>query len=271
MWAEDLIAGPMGFEYAVLFPRARDALFHFSRLWHYHMELPSNICPEAAKAVPGCSLVPVNHTTGMATMLSVQLYGYRERASGMEALDLDPLMTGWYDRPCAQSAIISLGRKKMLPLNGGGVFMTQDRGLADEMRRHEYFPGGATYRRTVETWLKNIDDIVQARFERIAMWDRHLGNSLVRIPMEQVMPWRVMRRVPNASDELIGHSTRDRVVAALRDAGVAVGTNYPPLPGVADQDAIRWGKEVINFLIDESWEEIYIREAARIIWRTLNG
>ncbi len=258
MWADDEIAGPMGFKYAVLFPKARDALFHFSAL--QEVQLPTNICPEAANAVYPTkrTLVLIRPTTGMAPMLSVQLYGYRERASGFENLDLDPLLTGWFDKPCAKSAIISLGRKKILPLNGGGVFLTQDAALAQEMRRQEYFPGGPEYIKTVKTYLNSLPYIVEKRFKRIALWDRHLGDSCMRIPMEQIMPWRVMRRI---------YEKRDAVVAALREEGIAVGTNYPPLPGVKDSAAVQWGKEVINFLIDEDQTTEYVYKASEIVKR----
>lgn len=261
-WADDSIAGPMGFRHAVLFPRARDALFWYSA--HHDVGLPSNICLAAANSVPYGQrrLFPVEATTGMALMLPVQLYGYRERASGIEQLDLDPLMTGWFDKPCAKSAIISFGRKKILPLNGGGVFLTQDEALAQEMRRHEYFPGGPEYIKTVKTHLNSLPYIVEKRFRRIALWDRYLGDSCVRIPMEQVMPWRVMRRIPEK---------RDAVVEALRDGGYAVGTNYPPLPGVTDPGAIRWGKEVINFLVDEEQSVDYVFQASEVVKRAVNG
>ncbi len=261
MWADDLIAGPMGFKYAVLFARARDALFHYSRLdW---ILLPSNICPDAATSVwfPNLELVPVEATTGMSPGVPVQLYGYRNRLSG-KRLDLDPLMTGWYDKPCATSAIVSFGRKKILPLNGGGVFLTQDQALAEEMRRHEHFPGGEEYIRTVRLCLNDIDRIVERRFRRIALWDRYLGDSCERVPMEQVMPWRVMRRIPH---------NRDLVVKNLRVCGIAVGTNYPPLPGVTDSGAIQWGNEVINFLVDEDQHEQYVILASEIIKRAVNG
>lgn len=251
----------MGFKYAVLFPRARDALFQYAQHTPYR-ELPSNICPVAAEAIRYPKLFPVHPETGLAHGITVQLYGYRETNVFLGDLDLDPLMTGWFDKPCATSAIISLGRKKILPLSGGGVFLTQDEGLALEMRRHEYFPGGKDYRRLVGRWLKNIDLVVEPRFERIALWDRYLGDILERIPREQVMPWRVMRRVPHG---------RDTVVKALREVGVAVGTNYPPLPGVTAPGAIQWGNEVINFLIDEPLTEVYIAAACEIIKRVVNG
>ncbi len=263
-WVEDLIAGPMGFKYAVLFPRARDALFYYSAINPEKVLLPTNICPEVAAAVfpSQLTLVPIDPITGMAPMLTVQLYGYRDRASGFEPLDLDPLMTGWYDKPCANSAIISFGRKKILPLNGGGVFLTQNEDLAKEMRRHEHFPGGPEYIRTVTTHVKSIDFIVQKRFKRMALWDRYLGDSCTRIPMEQTMPWRVMRRIPGGAG---------RVVTALRDEGIAVGTNYPPLPGVTDPGAIQWAREVINFPVDEEAPEQYVYRASEIVKRMINA
>ena len=70
------------------------------------------------------------------------------------------------------------------------------------------------------------------------LWDRYLGDLLTRIPQEQIIPWRVIRRVTNGK--------RDEVVKQLRTIGIPVGTNYPPLSGITNKYAIQWGEEVIN-------------------------
>src|SRR5260221_406335 len=248
-----MIAAPMGYKYAVLFPRARDALTALERVYPMEFYFPSNICREAFDSVKDRYTVAVNPETGLAPrygVVTVQLYGFRVADDDMH-LDLDPLMTGWYARPHSTSAIISFGRNKILPLNGGGAFLTQDEALKEQMKKHAYFPGGVEYAWRVCDAIRHMDETVNKRFERIALWDRHLGDSLIRIPGEQIMPWRVMRRVTHHT--VI--NMRDVVVRELRAAGIAVGTNYPPLPGVTDPGALQWGAEVINFLIDA--EETY--------------
>ena len=99
------------------------------------------------------------------------------------------------------------------------------------------FWNSAWNRKFTEKWFE-FDDWIEERFERIAKWDAELGDLLIRVPKEQVMPWRVMRRVPNGK--------RDQLVRELRLLGLPVGTNYPPLTGRNE-----WGDTVINFLIDE--------------------
>jgi hypothetical protein len=54
------------------------------------------------------------------------------------------------------------------------------------------------------------------RWRRVEWWDRYLGDSCIRIPGEQLMPWRVIRRIPGK---------RDDVVKALREAGYDVGAS----------------------------------------------
>lgn len=240
----EFIARSMGYKYCVLFPKARDALREFCALGYHDIALPTNICPVASTANPTARLVAIDPHTGLAP-LPVQLYGYRnrERQSLLDhdqhhALDLDPLMTGWFDKPLATSSIISFGRPKTVNVSGG-AFLTQDQGLAEEMEEYEYFPQGLVA--PVSDALLGLPETVEKRFERLAIWDRLLGDCCARIPCEQVMPWRVMRRIPKK---------RSVVVKALREAGVAVGTNYQPLPGVIDLGALQWGNEVINFLLE---------------------
>lgn len=249
----EFIARSMGYKYCVLFPRARDALREFCALGYHDIALPTNICPVASTANPTARMVPVDPYTGLAS-LPVQLYGYRNRErqglldpDQLHALDLDPLMTGWYDKPLATSSIVSFGRHKIVN-TGGGAFLTQDWELAEEMAEYEYFPRGLVA--PLGEALLNLPETVEKRFERIALWDRLLGDCCTRIPGEQVMPWRVMRRIPGGISLATDLSRRDVAVRALRNAGIAVGTNYQPLPGVTDQGSIQWGNEVINFLLE---------------------
>lgn len=254
-WADDLIAGPMGYKYAVLFPRAREAIYHASAF--QDIDLPSNICRAIFETVGRTQLIPVWDNTGMAPDIPVQLYGYREICENAE-LEIDPLMTGWLGRPFAKSSIVSFGHKKMVTAYGGGAFLTSHLDLAEQMKEHSYWPEGLTA--PVALAIHCLPTTIAKRFEKIALWDRHLGDSCIRIPREQVMPWRCMRRIPFG---------RDKVVRALRDAGFDAGTNYPPLPGVTDAGAHEWGGTVINFFVSDDYDEPRIRAACEIVKRTI--
>ncbi len=135
-------------------------------------------------------------------------------------------MTGYLRHSGAGFLIISFGRKKMLDIGAGGALLSNIR------FKGKGFPRGL--RDSLASKLKVFDLRIAKRWEQVDEWDRNLGDSCVRIPQEQIMPWRVMRRIPDK---------RDAVVKALRD---------PPLPGVTDPGAIRWGNEVINFFPEES-------------------
>jgi hypothetical protein len=239
-WSDDF-ANLFGYQYSVCFARARDAMAAYLMTGHGGIMLPENICPQAA--VVGCVLTKTNQLTGLADHLPVQLYGYREEASGCK-LEIDPLMTGYKNKPICESSIISFGRHKSLCVGHGGMFMTNNHELAQAMEPMGFWNEGWN-RKFTQKWFE-FDDWIEGRFERIAKWDAQLGDSLIRIPKEQVMPWRVMRRVPNGK--------RDQLVKELRLLGVAVGTNNPPLIGSNE-----WGDTVINFLIDDmptNWSPI---------------
>jgi len=244
---EAKLAKVMGFEYCTLFDTARNALkavFAVTRGNQY--EIPSNVCPALGQILPGAERVPVDSATGLARRVPVQLYGYRQEVPNAY-LDLDPLMTGFSRKPFAEICIISFGPKKMLDAGGGAALLHN---------RYSYkgnFPEGLRW--VIGHLLFSFEIELQIRREKINEWDALLGDSCVRIPVEQVMPWRVMRRIPGK---------RDEVVKAVRAAGYPVGTNYPPLPGVTDEGAIRWGKEVINFFPDSNAKAI-----SEIIKRTL--
>lgn len=261
-WADEKIANPMGYQYAALFPRARDAIWAFADCWctpTRRLMLPSNICSEVVTGLSRgqYTLIPVEDTTGLAfTTTPVQLYGYRHSVGG--EIEIDPLMAGWVGKPICESAIISFGFKKTLNIGCGGAFLTSNQGLAQAMEPHQYWPGGTEFTTELNLLLVHgLAKIHQERaigFERIAKWDAALGDLLPRIPMEQVMPWRVMRRVPGGK--------RDAVVSALRNSGLPVGTNYPPLTG-----SNKWGDEVINFYPDHETPMRY----AKIIRDVLHG
>lgn len=251
-WADEKIANPMGYAYAVLFPRARDAIAAYVETTDREIELPENICSVAWRAAGRPMLWAVDDVTGLAR-LPVQLYGYRQEIK--LHLEIDPLMTGWVGQPCCESTIISFGFKKTLSIGCGGAFLTNNQGLAQAMEPHQYLPGGlgdTELTVLIQMGLMQIHRQRAIGFERVAKWDAALGDLLPRIPMEQVMPWRVMRRVPGGK--------RDAAVKALRAERIPVGTNYPPLMG-----SNKWGSEVINFFPDCQEEE----KAATLIYRTL--
>jgi hypothetical protein len=163
-------------------------------------------------------------------------------------------MTGWGRQPQATSCIISFGAKKFISIGHGGAFLTNDQGLAEQIETVGHWPFGekdevtALLRASLNFFLR----AKLAKFERAALWDRHLGDMLTRIPAEQVIPWRVMRR----------SNKRDAIVLALRRMGHDVGTNYQPLEGSND-----FGDTVINFSLAEDYDEDRIKDACKIIGR----
>lgn len=257
----------MGYARAVLFPRARDAFRHYMEVCGVSPPLPVCICPEMATLSPD-SLMDVDWT-GLHP--GTQMYGYRSHHT--EDLDLDPLITGWFREPSSEHRIISLGRHKILPLTGGGVFCTNNLDLADELAERSFFPGGEVYAEKVQTVFSRMEEVVHNRFILIDLWDRYLGDMLERIPREQVMPWRVMRQCPGPQ--------RPAVIKALRMAGIAVSVNYQPSPLARGDryypNAMKWGDTVINFPIGsglenvaESGYERYVFRAAATIFGALH-
>jgi hypothetical protein len=253
---ERRLADAMGFEYCTLFDMARRALREI--FIEGPLDIPSNVCPALGALFPKARRTPIDIETGLAPETAVQLYGYRQEIKGN--LDLDPLMTGFLRKPSSDNSIISFGPKKMLDAGGGGALLSNEK-----FTGNAYFP--ESLRGEIEHKLADLSSHIRRQRDRIDIWDRYLGDSCVRVPQEQVMPWRVMRRIPEQPTHLGRYpfSTRNRVVQALRDANHPVGTNYPPLPGVTDRGAIQWGKEVINFFPD--W--IDIPGTCEIIKRTI--
>lgn len=270
MSIEGNLASIMGYEVAGLYPSARSALLAWQNVeccepWFRYdaVSIPSNVCPELRRVLPGASVDAVSGQTGMAPDVPVQMYGYRNVCPGAK-LDLDPLMTGCLQPPFAECAIISFGRAKTIDIGGGGALLTNFKWI--DKRKHnakhllgrEYFPH--ILRDPLFKALQYLHDNIKRRRDCIELWDRHLGDSCIRIPQEQIIPWRVIRRIPKK---------RDAVVKALRAAGFDAGTNYPPLPGVTDPGAISWGKEVINLWVSEDYDEPRIKAACEIIKRVI--
>ncbi len=251
-WYDDEIAGPMGYEYCVLFDCARDAL----KAWRYGVVLPGNICREVYRARPDALLEEVDQTTGLARYCTVHLYGYQSPAEGI-TLGLDPLMTGWVRQLKTESAIVSFGRKKMLSIGYGGAFLTNNEAIYDEMKEKGRW--NSYYTAHLLNAIIGFHDHIQQRWEVAHWWDRYLDDSLIRIPGEQLMPWRAMRR---ASD----WGERQNVVNHLRDAGIDVGTNYPPLEGNNE-----WGDTVLNFFCTPGTHKGDVQRATDIIKQVVHG
>ncbi len=241
----------MGYTYCVGFDCARDAL----RAYPYGVALPGNVCRSVYEARADALLEEVDQTTGLAKHTPVHLYGYQSPAKDGYKLSLDPLMTGWLRRLKSESAIISFGRKKMLSLGYGGAFLTNDQILVTEMKQR----GGwnETYTPHTMRAFDGLADDIDARWEIIDLWDRYLGDTLIRIPREQIMPWRVMRRAWTPFQ-------RFHIVEALRQAGYPIGTNYPPLEGRNE-----WGDTVLNFFCPPDLEKLEIQKACEIVKRTI--
>ena len=275
-WADRVIAHPQGYARAVLFPRARDALNRYTQVRPEEViSLPICVCPEIA--VQATEFLDVDEC-GMAP--GTQLYGFRKEHTN--DLDLDPLMTGWWMGATNLHRIVSFGPNKILPLVGGGAFLTNDPELAEKMDEYSFFPGGECYAKKVTTVFQNLEEVVYRRRSMIKMWDRYLGDLLERIPCEQVMPWNVMR--------LAAPEWRYKIVTALRHGGIAVSTNYPRVdfdpemqgfPGFeGEPDAWRaggglwWESRVISFPLYDASDvncEHYVNSAAAIIHDVLYG
>ena len=258
IWADKAIANPQGYARAVLFPRARDALKSYLLNAKVRLSLPICVCPEIAALA---SMFLDVDLAGMAP--GTQLYGYRNEHG--EDLDLDPLMTGWWMGETNRHRIVSFGPNKILPLLGGGAFLTNDSDLADVMSKNSFFPGGENYANKVTRVLASLEEVVYAKRRQIKMWDRYLGDMLERIPHEQVMPWAAMRLVPPAK--------RPARIKALRAGAIAVSTNYPAIRTEAQHyipaGGMLWEASVISFPIHEASDddyERYVYRASQIIY-----
>ncbi len=257
-WQDDDIAGPMGYKYCVLFESARKAIWAYAGLYPLSKSFgfPTNMCPYVLEKLdPGdYDLLPVDNETGLAEC-DCHLYGYRQEYHGYE-VEVDPLMTGWIQQSMASSAVVSFGLKKILSMGYGGAFLTSNQGLAQEMQKDAHW--NDDYTDMLRVCLPLLKKWRLQRFDTIALWDRHLGDSLIRIPGEQIMPWRVMRKAHSRGE-------RDDLVASLRSSGIAVGANYAPLAG-----RNKWGDTVLNFFCEPDMDESEIRRACEIVKQIVN-
>ncbi len=254
-WADELIANQLGFPHAVIFPRARDAIKAWTEITGKVLHLPTNVCPVARDWAKQYELHAIDDT-GMAPGITTQLYGYREEGDGNSEMDLDPLGTGFFARPCATSAIVSFGEKKFITA-GGAAFATRDQGLAQEMESRGYCPPALIDYLKLHLTSPVLAHLRSQKRDKVALWDRHLGDMLQRIDREQIVPWRVMRLVRKWED-------RSWVVIGLREAGFDVGTNYPSLAnhGLTTSD---FGDCILNFFVTDDYDETRIKLACGVI------
>ncbi len=255
---DDKIAGPMGYEHCVLFDCARNAISAYHAITDKPIGLPENICPELVSHMEkrGHEVIfgEINPQTGLGKG-AVHLYGYQATQENA-SLSLDPLMTGWIRTLTTKSAIISFGLKKILCLGYGGAFLTNDRAFAEEMAGKGHWNEYYTDHLIQE--IKWLHERLKVRWHIVEWWDRYLGDSLIRIPGEQLMPWRVMRRARAGA-------LRNEIVITLRTNEMTVGTNYRPLSGRNE-----WGDTVLNFPCSPTVKQEEVIEACRIIKGVVN-
>jgi hypothetical protein len=119
--------------------------------------------------------------------------------------------------------------------------------------------------------LDRIGEIAARRRDRAARWRsslHRLGDALVDPGLDQPLPWRVIRRVPER---------RQVIVSALRSAGFDAGTNYPPLTdefpielgSFSDADAAEWGAQVVNLWVTDDYDDDRIEAAIDVMARAL--
>src|SRR6185312_2012944 len=99
------------------------------------IKIPTNCCPALLPFAD--ELVPIDPETGLAPV-PIQLYGYRQEFSNAD-IEIDPLMTGLFGRPFAESVVISFGYAKTIDIGGGGAILTNDKSLSDELLKFAYF------------------------------------------------------------------------------------------------------------------------------------
>ena len=233
----------MGYEFCVLFSAARVAIAHYRNefMKDRPIFIPSNVCPALANALGNPVLLPVSITNGLSEPnkdIAVMLYGFR-RLIPCE-LEIDPLMTGWR-HITSNSAIISFGYSKTIDIGYGGAFLTSNLYVAQAMRQlSDWHRDDKTEQLDYE--LDRLDETIKYRKERYALWDMYLPEWCIKPDLEPVIPWRVIRRIK---------SSRDYIAECMRSASFQVGTNYPPLPGCTDPSSVQWGREVINFWLDD--------------------
>lgn len=230
MSIESQICELMHYEHAIPFPRARDALEAWCKITKEKIKIPTNCCPAL---LPFASeLVPIDPETGLAPV-PVQLYGYRQEFPGSK-IEIDPLMTGLFGKPFADSTVISFGYGKTIDIGGGGAILTQDKSLANDLKELAFFP-----RVLGDPLEKALDSIHSTIMEKKRQYEE-IENEfypIVKMFSERpVIAWRFVAKKNKNTNDVLNNMRRD----------FKISKNYGPLPGVTDEGAIQFGKEVIN-------------------------
>lgn len=230
MTLEEQLCDLMQYERAIGFPRARDALSAWCQITKEKIRIPSNCCPAL---LPFASeLVPIDPNTGLAPV-PVQLYGYRQEFPGAK-LEIDPLMSGLFGRPFADSTIISFGYSKTIDIGGGGAILTQDKSLAEELKKFGFFP--KILNSPLGAALDNLHSIIMEKKKQYEEIEKDLWPWGIRPPSRPAIPWRFVAKLRGGTETWCD-SLRKRY---------KISRNYPPLPGVTDPGAIDWGNRVVN-------------------------
>jgi hypothetical protein len=255
-----------GFDYkhCILFPRARAAiaLFNFYILGEMPIFIPSNVCPALLSAIGANARITPIEYNGLAEpcgAVHVQLYGARQHLSSV-VLEIDPCLTGWMTYPQTESAIISFGYSKPIDLGRGGALLTNSDAIFDTLRRFGTKWSDDLRARAIAE-LQDLRENINRRREKLGWWMENLRGSGHQVQILQVTPWRAIWRFPE--------NMRDAIAAALRIEGIDAGTNYPPLPGVTDREAVQFGKEVLNLWVTDDYDYERIKFASEIIKRTI--
>jgi hypothetical protein len=178
-------------------------------------------------------LVPIDPNTGLAP-IPVQLYGYRQEFPGAE-LEIDPLLTGIFGKPFATSTIVSFGYAKTIDIGGGGAILTQDKSLNAELEKLSYFPG--ILRDALAAAIDGLHAAIMEKKREYEEIENRFGGLVCKLD-RPLIPWRFIAR--------FGGFGLDKIEDQAHALGWKFSRNYPPLPGVTDLGAIRWGKGVIN-------------------------
>ena len=220
----------MQYEHSIGFPRARDALAAWCEITGEKISIPTNCCPALLPFAK--ELVPIDPETGLAPV-PVQLYGYRQIFPGAK-LEIDPLMTGLFGSPFAESTIVSFGYAKTIDIGGGGAILTNDTALANELLKRGIFP--PMLKAPLANALENIHSIIMEKKKEYEEIENSWGNAVERLSTRPIIPWRFIAKKNEHTEVALNHSP----------GRYKVSFNYPPLPGVTDAGAIEWGKKVIN-------------------------
>ena len=224
----------MQYSDAILFPKARDALDAWCQITNKKIKIPTNCC---SALLPFASeLVPINPETGLAP-IPVQLYGYRQEFPGSK-IEIDPLMTGLFGMPFADSTIISFGYGKTIDIGGGGAILTQNVILANELREFAFFP--KVLCSPLESALDSIHSIIMEKKRQYEKAENKWFSYIDRLPTRPIIPWRLVAKKNERTDASVDY---------FRSYDWRISNNYPPLPGVTDKGAIEWGEKVINIWI----------------------